>query len=65
MLFFIILYKEMELVSFGDYLKRYVYERAELEEPFSQVPQEVYREIVVESSRNLHNRNPCHLHQPS
>ena len=31
------LYKEMELVSFGDYLKRYVYERAELEEPFSQV----------------------------
>ena len=40
------LYKEMELVSFGDYLKRYVYERAELEEPFSQVPQEVYREIV-------------------
>ena len=33
------LYKEMELVSFGDYLKRYVYERAELEEPFSQVPQ--------------------------
>lgn len=30
------LYKEMELVSFGDYLKRYVYERAELEEPFSQ-----------------------------
>ena len=36
------LYKEMELVSFGDYLKRYVYERAELEEPFSQVPQQGY-----------------------
>lgn len=35
------LYKEMELVSFGDHLKRYIYERAELEEPFSEVPQEV------------------------
>ena len=28
------LYKEMELVSFGDYLKRYVYERAELGRAF-------------------------------
>ena len=35
------LYKEMKLVSFGDHLKRYIYERAELEEPFSEVPQEV------------------------
>ncbi len=43
------LYKEMELVSFGDYLKRYVYERAGLEEPFAEVPNEVYREIVLES----------------
>ena len=29
------LYKEMELVSFGDHLKRYIYERAGLEEPFA------------------------------
>lgn len=43
------LYKEMKLVSFGDHLKRYIYERAELDEPFSEVPQEVYREIVLES----------------
>ena len=43
------LYKEMKLVSFGDHLKRYIYERAELEAPFSEVPQEVYREIVLES----------------
>ena len=28
------LYKEMELVSFGDHLKRYIYERAGIEEPF-------------------------------
>ena len=43
------LYKEMELVSFGDHLKRYIYERAELEEPFSEVPQEVYRGIILDS----------------
>ena len=40
------LYKEMTLVSFGDHLKRYIYERAELEEPFSEVPQEVYKDII-------------------
>ena len=43
------LYKEMELVSFGDYLKRYIYERAGLTDKFSDVPQEVYREIVMDS----------------
>lgn len=43
------LYKEMELVSFGDHLKRYIYERAELEETFSEVPQEVYRDIILDS----------------
>lgn len=43
------LYKEMELVSFGDHLKRYVYERAGLEESYAEVPQDIYREIVVES----------------
>ena len=43
------LYKEMELVSFGDHLKRYIYERAGLEEPFNEVPKEVYRDIVVDS----------------
>nr|WP_294679608.1 hypothetical protein [uncultured Blautia sp.] len=48
------LYKEMELVSFGDYLKRYIYERAELDEPFSEVPQEVYRDIVVDSFKETY-----------
>lgn len=48
------LYKEMELVSFGDHLKRYIYERAGLEEPFHEVPQEVYREIVVESFKETY-----------
>ena len=48
------LYKEMELVSFGDHLKRYIYERAELEEPFSEIPQEVYKEIVVDSFKETY-----------
>ena len=44
------LFREMELVSFKDYLKRYIYERAEIEEPFFSVPDEVYREIICFSS---------------
>jgi hypothetical protein len=43
------LYKEIELVSFGDHLKRYVYERAGLEEPYAEVTTDVYRDIVVDS----------------
>ena len=43
------LYREMELVSFGDHLKRYIYERAGLEEPFAEVTQDIYRDIVAES----------------
>lgn len=43
------LYKEMELVSFGDHLKRYIYERSGLEEPFNEVTQDIYRDIVVDS----------------
>lgn len=48
------LYKEMKLVSFGDHLKRYIYERAELEEPFSEVSQETYREIILESFKETY-----------
>ena len=48
------LYKEMELVSFGDYLKRYIYERAGLTEPFQSVSQEVYRDIVMDSFRETY-----------
>ena len=43
------LYKEMELVSFGDHLRRYIYERAGLEEPFTEVALETYREIALDS----------------
>ncbi len=43
------LYQKMELVSFGDYLKRYLYERFRLRQPFSQVPLEEYKEIIIQS----------------
>mgnify|MGYP000000581720 FL=1 len=59
------LYKEMELVSFGDYLKRYVYERAELEEPFPRYLRKSTGRSLWNPSRKPTHRNPCHLHQPS
>lgn len=48
------LYKEMEIVSFGDHLKRYIYERAGIEEPYGEVPQEMYREIVMDSFKETY-----------
>ena len=43
------LYQTMEIVSFKDYLKRYIYERAGIQEPFKSVPDDVYREIIAYS----------------
>lgn len=40
------LYQGMELVSFKDYLKRYLYERAGIREKFSEIDDSVYREII-------------------
>ena len=62
------LYKEMELVSFGDHLKRYIYERAGLEEPFAEIPQEVYRDIAVESFKETYtpkSMNPTSTKLPA
>ena len=62
------LYKEMELVSFGDHLKRYIYERAGIEEPFAEVPQEVYRDIAVESFKETNtpkSMNPTSTKLPA
>lgn len=46
--------QEMSIVVFCDYLKRYLYELAEIEEPFSTVPDEVYIDIIKESFRENH-----------
>ena len=62
------LYKEMELVSFGDHLKRYIYERAGIEEPFGEVSQEVYRDIAVDSFRETYtpkSMNPTSTKLPA
>lgn len=62
------LYKEMELVSFGDQLKRYIYERAGLEEPFAEVSTETYREIALDSfqeSRTPKSMNPTSTKLPA
>ena len=59
------LYKEMELVSFGDHLKRYIYERAGLEEPYGEVPQEIYRDIAVESFKETYTPKSMNLLLPS
>ena len=43
------LYKKMGMVSFGDYLRRYLYERSMIAKPFSLVPLEDYKNIIIQS----------------
>ena len=43
------LYGSMQIVSFKDYLKRYIYERLNINEPFSSVRDEDYRDIITYS----------------
>ena len=50
---FDLLFSEFEMVSFRDYLKRYLYERAGFQEAFREVPDSTYREII-EDSFELH-----------
>ena len=53
------LLNEMEIVVFKDYLKRYIYERAGLTEPFSKVQDNVYLDIILDSFEQ--NRAPVSL----
>ena len=53
------LLNEMEIVVFSDYLKRYIYERAEMKTPYAKVPEEVYQDIILESFEQ--NRSPVSL----
>lgn len=41
-----LLKSEFEIVSFKDYLRRYIYERAQLKNRFDQVPEGVYLDII-------------------
>lgn len=38
---------EMEIVTFSDYLKRYIYERAGFEIPFANVTDEMFMELII------------------
>lgn len=53
------LLNEMEIVVFKDYLKRYIYERAGIREPFSKVQDNVYLDIILDSFEQ--NRAPVSL----
>ena len=41
--------KEMEIVYFPDYLKRYIYEKLEIPAPFSDVPDDTYLKIISQA----------------
>lgn len=46
--------REMRIVRFNDFLKRYIYEKAGFEEPFEDVTDMMYKEIIVTSFRENH-----------
>lgn len=53
--------KQMELVSFGDYLKRYIYEGTGMEVAFSEVPEKYYIDYISDSfsmNRAPHSFSP-------
>lgn len=53
---------EMQMVSFKEYLKRYLYERAEIREPFHQVPDAVYLDVI---KRAFEENNAPHSFEPA
>ncbi|MBO4824085.1 MAG: hypothetical protein J5487_01690, partial [Lachnospiraceae bacterium] len=56
-LIFETLNKKMRFISFADYLKRYIYKRAGLTEPFSSVGVATYQQIIKDSFAE--NNTPC------
>ena len=47
----------MRIVPFGDYLKRYIYRKAELQGDYAEIPVSVYQEIICEEFRD--RQVPC------
>ena len=45
---------EMELVSFHDYLKRYIYERAGMKEGFRMIPDKTFQDFIMHSFEENH-----------
>ena len=52
--------KNIVPLSFGEQLKRYVYIKAELTEPFDEGPDSVYREIITSSFHYTHTPKSFH-----
>ncbi len=48
------LQSRLRVFSFGDYLKRYIYQKAEMEEPFESVPLKTYQQIIQASFAENH-----------
>lgn len=44
--------RRLRWVSFGDYLKRYIYRKAQLEGPYTDIPLKEYQMIICESFRD-------------
>ena len=59
---FLFLYKGILLVSFKDYLKRYLDERAGIEEPFSEVKDQVWQDIITYA---FEENNAPHSFEPT
>ena len=54
---FDLLRSRMRIVPFGDYLKRYIYRKAELQGNYAEIPVSVYQEIICEEFRD--RQVPC------
>lgn len=48
------LYNSMRLISFGDYLKRYIYVKAMIRDSFKDVPDKIYQDIILSEFTERH-----------
>lgn len=48
-LIYSVLEKKLRFISFGEYLKRYIYRKAEITDPFESVPIKVYQQIIKDA----------------
>ncbi len=46
--------QQLRFIFFGEYLKRYIYEKAQMQEPYLEVPDKIYQEIIKESFAENH-----------
>ena len=46
--------KSIHFIPFGEYLKRYIYEKTEMQEDFDTVPLEEYQRTIIDSFRETH-----------